>query len=216
MNFLEALYRFHKQQGNPRVTVPTINQKPLDLWLLRKEVQKLGGFEAVCKKIELFNYVSFNVKNKVNKGKKWADLGRLLGYGGIPGLSTQLKNSYIRVILPFEHLSERYRSSPPLANSGRLDGKDSLFVNTQTPPTSRVEGSNTPSGPASPLSVTSSPLSEPPDDADLVGSVGVQAESNRLRRSVRNGISDRTSSNLFHRDNVISLLTSFYVFSSWK
>lgn len=47
INFLEALYRFHRQQGNPRVTVPTINHKPLDLWLLRKEVQKLGGFEAV-------------------------------------------------------------------------------------------------------------------------------------------------------------------------
>ena len=47
LNFLEALYRFHKQQGNPRVSVPTINHKPLDLWLLRKEVQKLGGFETV-------------------------------------------------------------------------------------------------------------------------------------------------------------------------
>lgn len=47
VNFLEQLYRFHKQQGNPRVSVPTINHKPLDLWLLRKEVQKLGGYEAV-------------------------------------------------------------------------------------------------------------------------------------------------------------------------
>lgn len=47
INFLEALYRYHRQQGNPRVTVPTINHKPLDLWLLRKEVQKLGGFETV-------------------------------------------------------------------------------------------------------------------------------------------------------------------------
>jgi histone demethylase JARID1 len=47
INFLEALYRFHRQQGNPRIAVPTINHKPVDLWLLRKEVQKLGGFEAV-------------------------------------------------------------------------------------------------------------------------------------------------------------------------
>ena len=47
VNFLEQLYRFHKQQGNPRVSVPTINHKPLDLWLLRKEVHKLGGYEAV-------------------------------------------------------------------------------------------------------------------------------------------------------------------------
>lgn len=47
LNFLEQLYQFHKQQGNPRVVVPTINHKPLDLWLLRKEVQKLGGYDAV-------------------------------------------------------------------------------------------------------------------------------------------------------------------------
>lgn len=47
LNFLEQLYQFHKQQGNPRVVVPTINHKPLDLWLLRKEVQRLGGYEAV-------------------------------------------------------------------------------------------------------------------------------------------------------------------------
>lgn len=47
VNFLEQLYRFHKQQGNPRVSVPTINHKPLDLWTLRKEVHRCGGYEAV-------------------------------------------------------------------------------------------------------------------------------------------------------------------------
>lgn len=47
LNFLEQLYQFHSQQGNPRVVVPTINHKPLDLWLLRKEVHKLGGYDAV-------------------------------------------------------------------------------------------------------------------------------------------------------------------------
>jgi [histone H3]-trimethyl-L-lysine4 demethylase len=47
LNFLEQLYRFHKQQGNARVSIPTINHKPLDLWLLRKEVQNLGGYEVV-------------------------------------------------------------------------------------------------------------------------------------------------------------------------
>lgn len=47
LNFLEQLYQYHKQQGNSRVVIPTINHKPLDLWLLRKEVHKLGGYEAV-------------------------------------------------------------------------------------------------------------------------------------------------------------------------
>ena len=52
---------------------------------------------------------------KVNKGKKWADLGRLLGFSGIPGLSTQIKNSYTRVILPYEHFCERVRSNPSIS-----------------------------------------------------------------------------------------------------
>lgn len=47
LNFLEALYRFHQQQGNPRVSLPTINNKPLDLWLLRKHVHSLGGYDEV-------------------------------------------------------------------------------------------------------------------------------------------------------------------------
>lgn len=52
---------------------------------------------------------------KVNKGKKWADLGRLLGFSGIPGLSTQIKNSYTRVILPYEHFCERVRNNPSIS-----------------------------------------------------------------------------------------------------
>lgn len=56
VNFLEQLYRFHKQQGNSRVSVPTINHKPLDLWLLRKEVHKLGGFDAVCRPFIIFTH----------------------------------------------------------------------------------------------------------------------------------------------------------------
>ncbi|KAG6913836.1 hypothetical protein DXG01_004021 [Tephrocybe rancida] len=40
------LYRYHKQQGSARVVVPIINHKPLDLWLLRKEVHKLGGYDT--------------------------------------------------------------------------------------------------------------------------------------------------------------------------
>lgn len=46
-NFLEQLYMFHKQQGNPGVTIPVIDQKPLDIWALRKQVANLGGAEQV-------------------------------------------------------------------------------------------------------------------------------------------------------------------------
>lgn len=57
----------------------------------------------------------YSPNSKVNKGKKWADLGRLLGFSGIPGLSTQIKNSYTRVILPYEHFCERVRNNPSIS-----------------------------------------------------------------------------------------------------
>ncbi|KAF9534118.1 jumonji superfamily protein [Crepidotus variabilis] len=171
LNFLEQLYQFHKQQGNSRVVVPTINHKPLDLWLLRKEVHKLGGYDAVT------------------KAKKWSDLGRILGYRGIPGLSTQIKNSYTRVILPFEHYCDRGRSSPAAsANVTRdMDQKmtsveESLGKSTRlstTAPSTQQAGP-----PGSPLTATSSPLSEPVDETEPKEQ-SEKPPSPRLRRSSR-------------------------------
>jgi hypothetical protein len=46
-NFLEQLYMFHKQQGNPDVVIPVIDHRPLDVWALRKEVANQGGAEKV-------------------------------------------------------------------------------------------------------------------------------------------------------------------------
>ncbi|KAH9855011.1 PLU-1-like protein-domain-containing protein [Lenzites betulinus] len=178
VNFLEQLYRFHKQQGNPRVSVPTINHKPLDLWLLRKEVHKLGGFEVVTRE------------------KKWADLGRLLGYTGIPGLATQIRNSYSRVILPFEQFCERVRRSAALSPAKTRDPQLKTHVNIQSAgsagrlstPTSAMDEDSPPS---SPLTATSSPLSEPPDEGETKDSNGVKAESSRPRRSTRNISQDK-------------------------
>ncbi|KAI9000697.1 PLU-1-like protein-domain-containing protein [Trametes punicea] len=172
VNFLEQLYRFHKQQGNPRVSVPTINHKPLDLWLLRKEVHKLGGYDTVTRE------------------KKWADLGRLLGYTGIPGLATQIRNSYSRVILPYEQFCERVRNSPALSPNKPRDPQLKTHVNIQS--AGSVGRLSTPgsmmdddSPPSSPLTATSSPLSEPPDEGDLKDANGIKAESSRPRRSAR-------------------------------
>ncbi|KAJ7591453.1 jumonji superfamily protein [Mycena floridula] len=177
LNFLEQLYRFHSQQGNSRVAVPTINHKPLDLWLLRKEVHKLGGYEAV------------------SKAKKWSDLGRILGYRGVPGLSTQIKNSYSRVILPYEHFCERARNSPSGANVTR----DSLLKAPTTPTPSAKQSyfngigfnGDSVSGPSSPLTATSSPLSEPPEDGEskeLNGKSGKSRKSGRMGSSQENGV----------------------------
>ncbi|OAX43353.1 hypothetical protein K503DRAFT_765912 [Rhizopogon vinicolor AM-OR11-026] len=169
VNFLEQLYRFHKQQGNPRVSVPTINHKPLDLWLLRKEVQKLGGYEAVT------------------KNKMWGDLGALLGYRGIPGLSTQIKNSYTRVILPYEHFCDRVRNSPILSTSPNVarDPQLKTHMNIQTATHTLTSPRERGSPPSSPLTSTSSPLSEPSDDGDYKERNGPRQDSSAAKRSSR-------------------------------
>ncbi|KIO30967.1 hypothetical protein M407DRAFT_222108 [Tulasnella calospora MUT 4182] len=97
INFLEQLYRFHQQQEAVGPVVPTINHKPLDLWLLRKEVYSRGGFDIV------------------SRAKQWGGVARTMGYDGIVGVSTQLKNVYIRIILPFEQFSDHTRNSPSMS-----------------------------------------------------------------------------------------------------
>lgn len=57
----------------------------------------------------------------MTRDKTWADLGRLLGYTGIPGLATQMRNSYTRVILPYEQFCEQVRNSPTLSPSKPCD-----------------------------------------------------------------------------------------------
>jgi histone demethylase JARID1 len=59
----------------------------LDLYRLKKAVESRGGFEKVC------------------KTKKWAEIGRDLGYSGkiMSSLSTSLKNSYDRWLNPYEN-----------------------------------------------------------------------------------------------------------------
>ena len=66
--------------------LPSVDKKPLDLYALKNSVENKGGFESVC------------------KGKKWAEIGRDLGYSGkiMSSLSTSLKNSYSKWLEPYE------------------------------------------------------------------------------------------------------------------
>ncbi|KZS97879.1 hypothetical protein SISNIDRAFT_449471 [Sistotremastrum niveocremeum HHB9708] len=189
VNFLEQLYRYHKTQGHSRMSIPTINHKPVDLWLLRKEVTKLGGYEAVT------------------RNKKWGDLGRLLGYTGIPGLSAQLKNAYTRVILPFEQFSEQVRNSPTMSpvSSRTQNPRLKTHQNIQKPgrmshsvsakadsPINRSERLSEPVEipPSSPLSTSSSPLSEPPDDADIKDANGTSRSRRGKEKAETNNAMD--------------------------
>lgn len=86
LTYIDALYKFHKQQGNNPSRVPYVDKKPLDLYRLKKAVEARGGFDKVC------------------KHKKWAEIGRDLGYSGkiMSSLSTSLKNSYQKWLCPYE------------------------------------------------------------------------------------------------------------------
>ena len=65
---------------------PSVDKRPLDLYKLKKAVETRGGFDKVCKL------------------KKWAEIGRDLGYSGkiMSSLSTSLKNSYQKWLEPYE------------------------------------------------------------------------------------------------------------------
>ncbi|QSZ31224.1 hypothetical protein DSL72_000787 [Monilinia vaccinii-corymbosi] len=75
-----------EQHGTNLNRFPSVDKRPLDLYKLKKAVETRGGFEKVCKL------------------KKWAEIGRDLGYSGkiMSSLSTSLKNSYQRWLHPYE------------------------------------------------------------------------------------------------------------------
>lgn len=86
LTYLDQLAKFHKQHGTNLNRFPSVDKRPLDLYKLKKAVESRGGFEKVCKM------------------KKWAEIGRDLGYSGkiMSSLSTSLKNSYQRWLFPYE------------------------------------------------------------------------------------------------------------------
>ncbi|KAL9094407.1 MAG: hypothetical protein Q9165_003257 [Trypethelium subeluteriae] len=85
-NYVDGLIKFHKSNGVNFNRAPSVDKRPLDLYKLRKAVETRGGFERVCKL------------------KRWAEIGRDLGYSGkiMSSLSTSLKNSFQRWLLPYE------------------------------------------------------------------------------------------------------------------
>ena len=90
IQYLDKLATFHKQHGMNLNRFPSVDKRPLDLYKLKKAVESRGGFEKVCKL------------------KKWAEIGRDLGYSGkiMSSLSTSLKNSYMRWLYPYEQWLE--------------------------------------------------------------------------------------------------------------
>ncbi|KAI7883965.1 hypothetical protein K492DRAFT_205018 [Lichtheimia hyalospora FSU 10163] len=86
VNYLEQLYKFHRLHGHPINKVPQLDKRPIDLFRLKKEVARRGGYQ------------------KVTKQKKWAEIGRDLGYTRkqCTSMSNALKSAFGRIILPYE------------------------------------------------------------------------------------------------------------------
>lgn len=96
-----------------------------------------------------------------------------------------MKNSYVRVILPYEVFCERVKNSPNMALAKHHDHTLKTHTNIQTSMKTGTPAngkSATGSPPSSPLSDTSSPLSEPPDDGE-----------HRKTKKARQGSQDRHS-----------------------
>ncbi|KAF9365905.1 hypothetical protein BGX34_007713 [Mortierella sp. NVP85] len=97
LNYLEQLYKFHRQQGHPVYKIPQLDKRPIDLYQLRKEVTARGGY------------------HKVTASKKWAEIGRGLNYTRkqCTSMSNALKNAYHNIILPYEEYLANHKLSAP-------------------------------------------------------------------------------------------------------
>ncbi|KAI8982573.1 hypothetical protein BDB01DRAFT_851066 [Pilobolus umbonatus] len=86
VNYLEQLTKYHLLSGKSVAKIPQLDKRPIDLYKLKNEVALRGGVQ------------------EVTKHKKWAEIGRVLGYARkqCTSMSNALKSAYLRVILPYE------------------------------------------------------------------------------------------------------------------
>jgi hypothetical protein len=123
-----------------------------------------------------------------------------------PGLSTQLKSSYTRVILPFEEYeaknAAKEKHSPPKKAATATNGTNGTNGDDKRARSVSAKLMDI-SPPDSPLTSTSSPLSEPPEDGENKAN-GTKAA--RPRRSTRMGSHDQGP--FFHPQVFFLVLTS--------
>ncbi|KAI8637375.1 hypothetical protein BD408DRAFT_58520 [Parasitella parasitica] len=86
VNYLEQLNKYHILTGKPVGKIPQLDKRPIDLYKLKNEVAIRGGVQ------------------EVTRLKKWAEIGRVLGYARkqCTSMSNALKTAYQKVILPYE------------------------------------------------------------------------------------------------------------------
>ncbi|GAB7347054.1 hypothetical protein MBLNU459_g3194t1 [Dothideomycetes sp. NU459] len=139
LNYLDQLSKFHRQNGNNLNRFPSVDKRPLDLYKLKKAVESRGGFEKVCKL------------------KKWAEIGRDLGYSGkiMSSLSTSLKNSYGKWLEPYEKYLRD--AKPGVQRQLELENGGPFTPSPGHSPPKRSQH-NTPNGPDTPAMRASAAL----------------------------------------------------------
>jgi histone demethylase JARID1 len=126
VNFLEQLSMFHKQQGNANATIPIIERKTVDLWRLRKEVNKVGGVLTL------------------NRTDGWGDVTETMGFGR--HCTGHIKHAYMDVVHPFDEWSIRAKASlstsPSMAHANVAATRPPVFKDEPGSPTkkSRMSG----------------------------------------------------------------------------
>ncbi|ORX58008.1 JmjC-domain-containing protein, partial [Hesseltinella vesiculosa] len=109
VNYLEQVQKFHRLFGHPISRIPQLDKRPIDLYNLKKEVEKYGGYQIV------------------NEKKKWAEIGRGMGYNRreCTSLSNGLKSAYSRIVLPYEDWLEKTKAKIILSDNANHDVNDS-------------------------------------------------------------------------------------------
>ncbi|KAI9103186.1 hypothetical protein DFS34DRAFT_356513 [Phlyctochytrium arcticum] len=107
LNYLDQLQKFHHQQGTQFQRIPMLDKKPMNLFELKKEVAKRGGYHATT------------------QNKQWAQVGRAIGLGGktCTSLSHSVKSAYLRWVLPYEDFIAKF-GSPSVTRPGSPNGDD--------------------------------------------------------------------------------------------
>lgn len=80
--YCDALINYHRQNGTNLNSFPSVNNRAVDLYRLKKHIENKGGFESVC------------------ESRKWAEISSDLGYAS--SLSTRLKTWYQNWVRPYE------------------------------------------------------------------------------------------------------------------
>ncbi|WVF70046.1 hypothetical protein IAT40_004833 [Kwoniella sp. CBS 6097] len=116
INFLEQLSMFHNQSSESEISIPTIDRQPLDVWKLRKEVNKAGGY------LEL------------DRTKDWPKITEMLGHKST--WSPHVREAYMSIVLPFDRWALRAKSASvsPLTPLKVPNGTHPPAFSTDTPP----------------------------------------------------------------------------------